>query len=79
MGLEQFELAGKTAVVTGSSKGLGEAAAAALVIAGADLAICGRNRENIDRVADRMKALGRKAKGFKLEVTDRKTVEKGVC
>jgi NAD(P)-dependent dehydrogenase (short-subunit alcohol dehydrogenase family) len=77
MGLEQFDLSGKTAVVTGSSKGLGEAAAVALAKAGADVAICGRKQEDIDRVVSRMRELGRDSEGFILEVTSRESVEKG--
>jgi NAD(P)-dependent dehydrogenase (short-subunit alcohol dehydrogenase family) len=77
MGLEQFDLTGKTAVVTGSSKGLGEAAAVALAKAGADVAICGRKKEDIDRVVGRIRSFGRSSEGFILEVASRETVEKG--
>jgi NAD(P)-dependent dehydrogenase (short-subunit alcohol dehydrogenase family) len=42
--MEMFELKGKVAMVTGSSKGLGEVSAIALGKAGADVAICGRNQ-----------------------------------
>ncbi len=79
MGLEQFDLTGKTAVVTGSSKGLGQTAAEALAKAGADVAICGRKREDIDRVVGRIKELGRDSAGFELEVTSGQTVEKGAA
>ena len=77
MGLEQFDLTGKTAVITGSSKGLGETAATALAKAGADVAICGRKRPDIDRVVGKIKDLGRDCAGFELEVTSRQTVQKG--
>lgn len=76
MGLEQFDLTGKTAMVTGSSKGLGEAAATALAKAGADVAVCGRKRPDIDRVVGKIRGLGRNSAGFELEVTSRQTVEK---
>jgi NAD(P)-dependent dehydrogenase (short-subunit alcohol dehydrogenase family) len=79
MGLEQFDISGKKAVVTGSSKGLGEASAVALAKAGADVAICGRNREDIHRVVSRIRELGRDSQGFVLEVTSRAAVEKGVA
>ncbi|MFW6334467.1 MAG: SDR family NAD(P)-dependent oxidoreductase [Desulfosalsimonas sp.] len=77
MGLEQFDLTGNTAVVTGSSKGLGETAATALAGAGADVAVCGRKKEDIDRVVGKIKDLGRNAAGFELEVTSGKTVQEG--
>lgn len=78
MGLKQFSLEGKVAMVTGSSKGLGEAAAMALAKVGADVAVCGRNRADIDRVVDRLKATGSRAAGFVLEVTSTDTVQAGV-
>ena len=40
MSLEIFDLTGKVAMVTGSTRGLGETAAKALAKAGADMAIC---------------------------------------
>ena len=78
MGLEQFDLTGKTAVVTGSSKGLGETAATALAKAGADVAVCGRVRADIDRVVAKIESLGRRCAGFELEVTSGQPVKKGV-
>jgi NAD(P)-dependent dehydrogenase (short-subunit alcohol dehydrogenase family) len=78
MGLEQFSLEGKVAMVTGSSKGLGEVAAMALAGVGADVAVCGRNQADIDQVVDRIKATGRQAAGFILEVTSSDTVQRGV-
>lgn len=79
MSLKQFGLEGKKAMVTGSSKGLGEAAAMALAKAGADIAVCGRNRADIVRVVDRIKTTGRRSAGFVLEVTSTETVETGVA
>lgn len=77
MSLEGFRLNGKVAMVTGSSKGLGETAAMALAKAGADVAVCGRNRVDIDRVVERLKAVGSRAAGFVLEVTSSETVQQG--
>jgi 3-oxoacyl-[acyl-carrier protein] reductase len=57
-----FDLAGKTALVTGGSRGLGRAIALALAGQGADLAINYRgNAEAAKEVADRIAALGRRA------------------
>jgi NAD(P)-dependent dehydrogenase (short-subunit alcohol dehydrogenase family) len=78
MSLELFDLKGRVAMVTGSSKGLGEAAAMALAKVGADVAVCGRNRADIDRVVDRIKTTGSRAAGFILEVTSTATVRQGV-
>ncbi|EMS80939.1 gluconate 5-dehydrogenase Gno [Desulfotignum phosphitoxidans DSM 13687] len=78
MNLKMFDLTGKVAMVTGSSKGLGEVAAVALAKAGADVAVCGRNRADIDRVVERLKKMGSNTAGFVLEVTSGKTVQEGV-
>ena len=40
--MELFDLTGKVAMVTGSTKGLGETSAKILAKAGADVAVCGR-------------------------------------
>src|SRR5512140_3506591 len=78
MDLKMFDLTGKVAMVTGSSKGLGEVAALALAKAGADVAICGRNEADMKRVSSAVRKLGRKSEGFYLEVTDREKVHQGV-
>ena len=65
-----FDLSGKTAVVTGGSKGLGEQAAHALAEAGADVALVSRTRADLDSVAaDICAATGRRAVGFVADVT----------
>lgn len=47
----ELGLRGKTAVVTGASKGIGRAIARALAAEGVDLAICSRTKEDIERAA----------------------------
>lgn len=65
-----FDLSGKTAVVTGGSKGLGEQAAHALAEAGADVALVSRTRADLDAVAaDIRAATGRRAVGFVADMT----------
>lgn len=65
-----FDLSGKTAVVTGGSKGLGEQAAHALAEAGADVALVSRTRADLDAVAaDIRAATGRRTVGFVADVT----------
>ena len=48
MKLPGFDLTGRTALVTGGSKGLGKAMARIFALAGADVAICSRNQAELD-------------------------------
>lgn len=64
------KLAGKTAVITGASKGLGRAMALALGEAGAKLALLARNREQLESVAADIRKLGAEAEVFVGDVTD---------
>jgi len=78
MTLEIFDLSGKVAMVTGSTRGLGEVAAMALAKAGADVAVCGRNQTDLKRVSSAIKQLGRASAGFTLDVTSKESVRTGV-
>ncbi|MBI5522584.1 MAG: glucose 1-dehydrogenase [Desulfarculus sp.] len=79
MMLDIFDLSGKVAMVTGASRGLGEAAAKGLAKAGADLALCGRNAADLERVAGQIRDLGRQAQGFHLDVLSKTNVHEGVA
>ena len=52
--LELFDLSGKTAVVTGSGKGIGEGIAMALAEAGANVVVSARTIADIERVRDQI-------------------------
>jgi len=58
---DQFRLDGKTALVTGGSRGLGRVMALAFAEAGADVIITGRHQDTLDKTAGDIRAFGRKA------------------
>jgi NAD(P)-dependent dehydrogenase (short-subunit alcohol dehydrogenase family) len=74
MGLEMFSLEGKTALVTGASRGIGSAIAIAFGEAGADVAASARSVEDIEAVAGKVQASGRKGVAIPCDVTDRAQV-----
>jgi gluconate 5-dehydrogenase len=55
-GIKQFRLDGRTAIVTGGSKGLGYAMAAGLASAGANLLLCSRNKQEAQLAAEQLAA-----------------------
>lgn len=60
MVLEKFSLKGKTAIVIGASRGLGQGMAWALAEAGADLALIARTASSLDELAKEVKGLNRR-------------------
>jgi len=67
----RVDLEGKTAVVTGGSKGIGYAVAEALVDAGADTVICARNEEEVSRAAAALAKRGKgRAEGVRCDMRD---------
>jgi len=60
MVLNKFSLAGKTAIVIGASRGLGQGMAKALAEAGADLALVARTRSLLEAFSQEVKELNRR-------------------
>lgn len=65
-----FDLTGRKVLVTGASRGLGQAMAEALASAGADLAVTARDVLSLDETIGRIDAAGRAAHGLALDVRD---------
>jgi NAD(P)-dependent dehydrogenase (short-subunit alcohol dehydrogenase family) len=63
-------LEGKTALITGASRGLGKAIALALAQAGAGLVLAARDLERLNQTAEAARALGRSVLVFKTDVTN---------
>ena len=56
-----FDLSGKVALITGGSRGLGLEMVRAFAAHGADVIVASRKLENCERVANEVRALGRRA------------------
>jgi len=74
-----FDLSGKTALITGASRGLGQQFARALATAGADLAITSRTRASLEPFAAEMKSLGRRVACVELNLRDQSSIEAAVA
>ena len=64
-------LAGKNAVITGSTRGIGRAIANLLAAEGTNLAICSRNQEEVDSAVAELSAKGVKVTGAVVDVADK--------
>ena len=77
--LDKFSLAGRTALITGSSAGIGLALAAGLAGAGARIVLNGRNAGKVDQAADKLRAGGANVVTMPFDVTDGAAVTKAVA
>src|SRR5260370_11704079 len=66
-GLERFQVSGKTALVTGSSAGLGAAIAVALAEAGADV-ICHGNSHPAEETCRKIERIGRRSAAIQADL-----------
>src|SRR5579859_6402783 len=71
-----FDLSGQVAIVTGTSRGLGQYFARALAKAGADLVLTSRTRESLAPFEAEIKALGRRAVSLELDVRNQESIAK---
>jgi len=70
-----FDLTGKVAIVTGTSRGLGQYLARALARAGADLVLTSRRAESLAEFQAEVQALGRQALSLPLDVRDYDSIQ----
>jgi gluconate 5-dehydrogenase len=76
--LEIFSLSGRTALVTGSSRGIGFALAAALAGAGAHVILNGRDEDALAIAADAIRATGGSVSLCAFDVTDAADVQRAI-
>jgi 7-alpha-hydroxysteroid dehydrogenase len=69
--LDRFRLDGKVAIVTGAGRGIGNGCATAFAEAGADVVCAARTKEQIERAAERIRALGRRSLAIVCDANDR--------
>lgn len=70
-----FNLEGRVAIVTGTSRGLGQYFGRALARAGADLVITSRNKESLNEYKREIEGMGRRALPLRLDVCQLESIE----
>jgi 3-oxoacyl-[acyl-carrier protein] reductase len=65
----RIDLSGKTALVTGASRGIGEAIARRLAECGANVLCAARSKERVDELAAELTQAGHRASGVELDIT----------
>jgi len=76
---ELFDLTGKVAVVTGTSRGLGQYFARSLARAGADLVLTSRDLQRLKPFQAEIESLGRRALSLALDVRDYESIQSMVA
>jgi NAD(P)-dependent dehydrogenase (short-subunit alcohol dehydrogenase family) len=71
-----YDLTGQVAVVTGTSRGLGQYFARALAKAGADLVLTSRKRESLRNFEAEIQGIGRRAISLELDVRDQNSIRR---
>jgi NAD(P)-dependent dehydrogenase (short-subunit alcohol dehydrogenase family) len=77
MSIPSLSLAGKVAIVTGSSKGIGRGIALLFAEAGADVVVCSRGRDDsLEKVAREIRKLGRRSLAVPADISKKADVER---
>ncbi|MCX6898439.1 MAG: glucose 1-dehydrogenase [Verrucomicrobia bacterium] len=79
MNTNLFDLTGRVAMVTGTSRGLGQYLGRALARAGADLVITSRDAATLPPFQREIESLGRKALPLPLDVRDHNSIQRAVA
>jgi gluconate 5-dehydrogenase len=76
--LQKFDLAGRTALITGSGSGIGYALAAGLAGAGARIVLNGRDPRKLESAAEKLRAAGATVVTVPFDVTDGAAVTRAI-
>src|SRR5260370_2234447 len=74
-GMKIFDLTGKTAVITGSSRGIGRAIAEQMALFGANVVVSSRKAEPCEEVVAGIKKAGGKAVGIPAHIGDKSALQ----
>jgi 3-oxoacyl-[acyl-carrier protein] reductase len=69
---------GRVALITGASQGIGRACAVVLAEAGAKVALCARNQEKLEQLAQELSQKSAEAAVFKMDVSNEDEIKAGV-
>ena len=75
MTLPDFSLTGRVALVTGAKRGIGRTIALTFAEAGADVVVCGRTLSDLEKVAEEIRALGRRSLAVMTNVSVKSEVD----
>jgi 7-alpha-hydroxysteroid dehydrogenase len=73
--MDQFRLDDQVVVITGGGRGIGEGIAIGMAEAGADIVVAARRTEEVEAVAAKVRALGRRALAVTCDVMDMQQVQ----
>jgi len=76
--IDLFDLKGRTAIVTGGSRGLGLQMARGLAEAGSDVVICSRKLESCQEAADAIQSIGVRSLAFRCDLNSDKEIDRMV-
>jgi NAD(P)-dependent dehydrogenase (short-subunit alcohol dehydrogenase family) len=71
----KLSLEGKIAIVTGASRGIGRAIALGFAEAGADVVVCSRTLPDLEKVAEEIRALGRRSLAVEVNIAVKNEVD----
>src|SRR3989338_10893087 len=75
----ESSLTGQVAIVTGGARGIGREIALVLARDGVDVALFDVNPQQLEQTVAELRAMGRRAEGLTVDVTDGKQVDEGMA